>query len=429
MIWYISFRGICLSDNTVLHTSVLFQQHPVPAVLLDSQGYCLAVNDAFTVQFALSTDDAVGRPMSDVLAWEDWQGLYAGLKTMRKSQQEAAKPLTALIHRAENTVRTIEVTPLFLDDSVSMYLVLSDVSEQKRLQEEFAKQHELLHWIETNSSDFIAVIDDQGIVRYASASYQNIFGRAPELIVNHPALEYVHPDDLAFVQARLDESLTGYIWWFPTEFRYLHADGRWIYTDVRATPVYTSDGVRQITIFARDIQERKEQEALIQKMAYHDALTGLPNRHFLLERLEQVLHNREEGSCISLLFIDLDGFKTVNDTQGHTAGDCLLELVAKRLQKALKTHEYLARMGGDEFVILLDNAVTRDDAVHTARKVLDCVVSEPFAIDGTLVTLTTSIGMSCCPEDGSSVEELIRTADTALYKAKASGKNRYAWHS
>ena len=401
--------------------SILFTRYPDPMVLIDHDGNCLKINGAFAVQFGVSVEAVVDRPITTVLEWVDWQSIWQEVVQLQTSQE-----ITWLDGAGRMMTEKITLIPVERDQLVvAVYLIIQDISESKRMEERCREKSEILDLIETNSSDFIAVVDDQEIIRYASPSYTTIFGRELTEIVNRHALEYVHPDDVPFLRQRLVESLSGEIYWLPIEFRFSHIDGSWIYVDVRATPVKTQNGKSKITLFLRDISKRKQQAEQINHMAYYDTLTDLPNRHFLRERLEQALNYQPD--LLGFLFIDLDGFKKVNDTQGHSAGDILLQQVARRLMSVLPENGFLARMGGDEFVILLGELQSVTDVLPFARVVLS-VIAEPFLIYDQTVQLTTSIGISVYPEHGDSAEDLIRTADVALYQAKNKGKNSYSMY-
>jgi diguanylate cyclase (GGDEF)-like protein len=178
-----------------------------------------------------------------------------------------------------------------------------------------------------------------------------------------------------------------------------------------------------------DITERKEYEAQIQRLAYFDSLTGLPNRSLLMDRLDQALARaaRESGK-VAVLFIDLDRFKDINDTQGHACGDLLLIEVAKRLGSCVRSTDTLARLGGDEFVVLLSSIGEEFNVVHVAQHLLKCIVP-PFAISGRDVYSSASIGIALYPEDGRSVETLLSSADMAMYAAKECGRNTFNFFS
>jgi diguanylate cyclase (GGDEF)-like protein len=160
-------------------------------------------------------------------------------------------------------------------------------------------------------------------------------------------------------------------------------------------------------------------------LAFHDALTGLPNRTLLMERLERrIASSVREPQLIALLFIDLDGFKEVNDSLGHAVGDELLIAIARKLQALVRQSDTAARLGGDEFVIKLDNPANRDEVQHIAERVI-AVINLPVEIQGYSVQMGGSIGIAMFPEHGNTAAALLECADAAMYEAKHAGKNRY----
>lgn len=184
-------------------------------------------------------------------------------------------------------------------------------------------------------------------------------------------------------------------------------------------------GERQFTIVISDVTERQEAEILIRKMALHDSLTGLANRNLLQQRLDEAMRmaTRMEKK-ISVMFLDLDGFKPVNDMYGHAIGDKLLRIVANRLEKSARETDTVARIGGDEFAIISTNISKEQDVTKAAQRVLDSV-RKPIIIEGNSHQIGTSIGISFYPLDSRDPDELFRMADVALYQAKYSGKNDF----
>jgi diguanylate cyclase (GGDEF)-like protein len=163
----------------------------------------------------------------------------------------------------------------------------------------------------------------------------------------------------------------------------------------------------------------------LESMALHDALTGLPNRRLLMDRLAlAIAHARRNTSTMAVMFLDLDGFKQINDTLGHDTGDTLLRLVADRLVAAVREEDTVARMGGDEFVIGLWESGHADGVARLASKVIQAV-SQPYRIQGHDVRITASVGVGIYPMHGEDVETLMKRADLALYEAKRAGKNNY----
>jgi diguanylate cyclase (GGDEF)-like protein/PAS domain S-box-containing protein len=174
-----------------------------------------------------------------------------------------------------------------------------------------------------------------------------------------------------------------------------------------------------------EIVERRQAEARVHHMAYHDALTGLPNRALLSERLDRaMLAARRDGRKLAVMFIDLDRFKTINDSLGHLTGDHLLKEVANRLCRVVRAVDTVARLGGDEFVVLVPGVRTLDECALVGDKII-AALAEPVRFEGRSLHISPSIGICLCPDDGEDVETLMRKADAAMYHAKASGRNNY----
>jgi diguanylate cyclase (GGDEF)-like protein/PAS domain S-box-containing protein len=178
-----------------------------------------------------------------------------------------------------------------------------------------------------------------------------------------------------------------------------------------------------------EIVERRQAEARVHHMAYHDALTGLPNRALLAERLDRaMLAARRDGRKLALLFIDLDRFKTINDSLGHLTGDYLLKEVAQRLCRVVRASDTVARLGGDEFVVLVPGVQTLAECGLVGDKIIDALAG-PVEFEGRSLHISPSIGICLYPDDGEDVASLMRKADTAMYQAKAAGRNNYQFYA
>ncbi|MEW8505331.1 MAG: EAL domain-containing protein [Candidatus Thiodiazotropha sp.] len=213
---------------------------------------------------------------------------------------------------------------------------------------------------------------------------------------------------------------------FHIEFKMRHKDGHWVDILSRAFLVRDAEGKAIRTVGTHvDISEKKRQEAHILKQAHYDGLTGLPNRFLAMDRLAQLLKEASRDvTKVAILFLDLDGFKRVNDTLGHETGDRLLVQAAGRLQSAVRDVDSVCRLGGDEFIVLLRNLAELTDA----QKVASSLISQfrhPFKLDDRELVVTTSIGIAVYPSDGSTPTELLRNADTAMYHSKEQGRNTF----
>jgi diguanylate cyclase (GGDEF)-like protein/PAS domain S-box-containing protein len=205
-------------------------------------------------------------------------------------------------------------------------------------------------------------------------------------------------------------------------------DGTEMVIEVNAA-VLVHRGVTAVLSINRDITERRAMERTIRNMAFHDPLTGLPNRKLLADRLELALAQARRGKrAMAVLFLDLDGFKAVNDGWGHAQGDTLLRDVAGRLAGALRTGDTVARIGGDEFTVLIPELPHEEGAAEVSRKILR-ELEPTFHLGGSECQVTASIGIALYPRDGEDADALLRNADAAMYRAKLAGGNRFVWHS
>jgi diguanylate cyclase (GGDEF)-like protein len=209
------------------------------------------------------------------------------------------------------------------------------------------------------------------------------------------------------------------------EFRAEHGDGRWVWIEARATNLLDESEVGGVVLTLRDISDRKSSEDDLRHRALHDTLTGLPNRTLLVDRLSGAIsRSGRDGRTVTVFFLDLDDFKEVNDSLGHSAGDEVLAGVAGRLAAVARTQDTVARYGGDEFVIVVEHGQDRGWVLAFAER-LRSVFGEPIRADTQLVTVTASFGIATASGTTPSPEALLRDADAAMYRAKQSGGDSY----
>jgi diguanylate cyclase (GGDEF)-like protein/PAS domain S-box-containing protein len=275
-----------------------------------------------------------------------------------------------------------------------------------------------------NVSDTITVIDAEGTVIWQSGNPGGTLGMPDEFWEGRVGFDFVHPDDVEQMGIWLAELLAAPGTEVRGEYRIAAPGDDWHYVDATAVNLIDDPLIGGIVITTRNIDERKRHELELQFHALHDALTGLPNRLLLLDRLANALDRmpRRDGT-VAVIFCDLDRFKLVNDSLGHAPGDEVLVTFAERLTGLLRPGDTVARFGGDEFIVLCEDV---DDEIHarTIAARIGAALAVPFDVGGTEVVLTASIGVALAKGVGDTAENLLRDADAAMYRAKERGRAR-----
>jgi len=291
------------------------------------------------------------------------------------------------------------------------------------------RSEERLSSLIKSSSDVICIVGQDAVVHYASPSVERTFGHLPDALAEHSLIDVVHPEEAQRVRsfiASVGEQPAGQ----PSlaEFRVRHAAERWRDVEALATNLLGDEAIAGIVLNLRDVSERKAFQAELEHQAFHDTLTGLPNRALLRNRVEHALvSQRRNGLPVAVLFLDIDDFKNVNDSLGHAAGDEVLREVGRRLEDCMRPADTAARLGGDEFAILIHEAESELKAVEIAQRLMG-VLAASIALGGRDVSVATSVGIAfsdqgmVSPQDA---DELLRNADAAMYMAKESGKGQY----
>ena len=277
-----------------------------------------------------------------------------------------------------------------------------------------------------NSSDIVVVLDKGGVLRYVSPSVKRLLGYDAAQQIGTSAYSLMHPADVRRFQEGFARVLGRPEDHAPTEFRLRHADGSWRYLEATATNLLHDPSVRGVVENVRDITERKLLEEQLAHQAFYDALTGLPNRTLFMDRLGHALARAARRTTrTAVLFLDVDGFKLINDSLGHGVGDHMLVTVGQRLITSLRPGDTVARFGGDEFTVLLEDIAEPGDALRVAERIIDGL-RQPFSVEGRDIFITASIGitLSTARDTPARAGDLVREADIALYQAKAAGKAR-----
>ncbi len=283
------------------------------------------------------------------------------------------------------------------------------------------RQQQLLDIIEA-SPDFIATADSNGNTTYLNPSARNFLG-IPEGVEN---LQSVNAQlwTNKFVEHNENElSKEKSIW--KGENTLFNSFGKQIpVSQTIVSHKASHQNVHFLSTIARDISERKAYETIIKRQALYDSLTELPNRRYLYKTLSNLLEDRDEIHTFALLFIDIDDFKQINDTLGHKYGDRALKLIASRMKGSVREQDFLCRLGGDEFILLIKGMNTEQELENYAQRLV-AIFSHPLRMDNKLYSITCSIGISIYPNHGKDVETLMQNADKIMYHTKKTGKNGF----
>jgi diguanylate cyclase (GGDEF)-like protein/PAS domain S-box-containing protein len=357
----------------------------------------------------------------------DDRGAIGELVEDARSLGRPTEPLEIRLAHADGTYHWFEMLAHDLrnePDIAGVVINAREVTDRKGAEQLLARNEARFRALVQNSSDVVAVIDENAFFTYVSPSIFGMLGYKPDELVGTSALAMLPPDEATPVLRSHSQALADTFEQTSVEVRVRNRDGSWHTVDMTITDLRDEPAVEGIVLNARDVTVRKALEHDLRKQALHDALTGLGNRNMFTDRVNHALKRRHDRDrVIAVLCIDLDDFKTVNDSLGHEMGDELLVLVAERLGSCLRESDTAARLGGDEFAILLDSAFNEREVSGVAERILG-LLREPFTIGDRDLTVTASIGIAVSADRSSSSEVLLRNADMAMYLAKDRGKDR-----
>lgn len=309
-----------------------------------------------------------------------------------------------------------------LDDGVA--LTASDITDEKVTELALRESEDRYLALMQHAADVVCIIDVGGFVSYVSPAVEQVLGYGPEAFVALHPFDLLEPSDLeAVVEAatawadQSDIPLT-------LELRARHRDGGLRWMEVNLRDLRADPRINGFIVHFHDVSDRHDAQQALLHQSLHDGLTGLPNRALLLDRLEHALDRAiRRDTTAAILFLDVDHFKDVNDRFGHATGDALLREIAHRLRSAVRPEDTVARLGGDEFVVCCEEITTPDDALLMAERVR-AVFRDPIVVDDHDIETGTSIGVAIADAESDTPEVVLRNADTAMYVAKARGRDR-----
>jgi diguanylate cyclase (GGDEF)-like protein/PAS domain S-box-containing protein len=394
----------------------------------DIHGRILQTNRALQTMFGYSSEEMRSRVVAQFMhpydvasVWHLYEELVSGQRNHFQTEKRYFRKdgQTIWCHLTVSLVRDAAGHPQL------QIAMIRNITERKQAEEALRRNEERFRALVQNSTDAIVVVGVNGAVHYESPATARILGAPLNDLVDAATLDRFHPDDAPRVR-----SLVGDLTETPgskarTEFRFRHYDGTWRWLEAIFTNLLADPSVGGIVANVRDITERKRFEEQLQYEALHDSLTCLPSRALFNDRLARALARAASGhEAITVLLVDLDHYKTINDSLGHEAGDQALITVAQRLGDCLGDGDTVARLGGDEFAVLLEGR-TQDAAVTIAERIL-ASLREPVRILGRDAAISASVGVAGRHRGLELPSDLLRAADIALYRAKADGRSAIA---
>lgn len=403
---------------------------------IDEQLKVLAFNPACEQMFGVETRRALGTSVSlflpvDVL--ESLQKQVASyLNTLGSHDSAPFRIDNVQALRADGQPFSIELSVCYarIKDSVFTTLIINDISDRIQSAHELQTTVQQYKTLTKLAPVGVVKLNEEWMCEFANDMWCRLGGLSLQQNLKSGWIDAIHASDRALVLMDMRNTLIeGNV--YHNEVQLVSADGNDVWVSMNATGML--DSMNTLTgslVVIMDITERYLAERQLKKIAHHDALTGLPNRSSFLDHLHNCLEHRKPHGIIALLFIDLDGFKAINDTFGHDAGDELLQQVARRIKETVRDEDSVARLGGDEFTVTLNTLQNSQDASIVADAIVG-TLKQPFLLQMEEVHISASIGISLATglqatgtTDGSS---LIKQADVALYRAKLSGRSRHVF--
>ncbi len=380
---------------------------------------CEFANAAYAKTYSSDTTSIIGKTLVEIIGEAGYKAIEPYIAQVMQGQSVSyERPLA--FPNGTNGMIEVTLVPHFdaAGKARGAFVLINDITRRRAAEQAIRDSEERLRKFSDATSEGIVFIDNGIIVDCNEAAARMIRLPASELI-GRPNVDFIAPESIEAVVNNIRAGFER-----PYEVTLLRSDGSRFVSELVGKDIVSGGKTLRMTAI-RDISDRKQAEARIQFLAHHDILTHLPNRALLMDRLQVLLSSaRRQNSLVGILFIDLDNFKTINDSLGHYAGDELLKRVAGRLQACLRGADMVGRLGGDEFVVVVTDLARPEDVAPVAEKIAEAIC-EPFSLEEQILSISASIGISMFPKDGETPDTLIRNADAAMYLAKDRGRSNF----
>ena len=392
-----------------------FFYSPIGMALVSLEGKWLKVNPALTKITGYTEEEILSMTFQDITYPDDLEDDISQVQQLVEGQKDFYEMEKRYIHKSGNLVWALLSVSIVREGDKSVYLIaqIQDITEGKRLKLHLTESEERYRRLVEHSPLGI-LVHQNGMIQYANSTALELLG-AQEIkdIIGVHIQTFVHFEDRRLVSRRI-ESIEKNKQIAPSiYFKLIRFDGQEIDAEVIGIPIQLN-GQSAVQVVFRDVTERKREEDLIRYRAYHDTLTDLPNRlRFQIDLEEEI----NKDSTFTIMYLDLHGLKTVNDSYGHQSGDVALIKVTARLSGVIGSNGLVYRLGGDEFAIVLPGHITDQEIADIANNISE-VIKQPIYVANTIAQITTSIGVVFYPDHGVEMDLLLRHADIAMYHAK-----------
>jgi diguanylate cyclase (GGDEF)-like protein/PAS domain S-box-containing protein len=398
----------------------------------DLNGYITFVNEPFCKMLGYSFDELVGKPFADFVHPDDRSVMLEKFIEGIKHPEPGYKLEFRAIHKDGRIVWIYpSVSPIFHKDTLTAGMaIVFDITERKKLEDALKQSEERYRTILEDIQDNYFEVDLAGNFTFVNDATCRTLGYSKEELIGVNYRAYMAKEDAEVVYQdfnrvyRTGETIKG------LSYKFIQRSGAVGFGELSVSGIKDETGnVIAFRGIARDVTERKRLERELNDIATHDFLTGLPNRLLLQDRLNVALAGAKRNEIkLAVMMLDMDRFKVVNDTFGHSMGDKVLMAAGERLVSLVRKSDTVARVGGDEFLVLLPKITSVEDTIKVAQKILGAF-RKPFVLNDHKIRITTSVGIAVYPEDGEDSDTLLRNADIAMYWVKEQERDNYASYS
>lgn len=423
-----ALRGL-IEENRYLSTAI---SHLTTGVIITNphspNHSIIFANHGFTLLTGYDFEEVIGRNCRFLQGEKTNPEAVKKLRIAIEKQQSVTVEIWNYRKDGTGFWNEVKINPVFDEERTLIYFIglQTDITERKKVEQVIEESEQRYKSLFDNNPDAVYAFDLEGKFTSANAACEKVSGYTVEELLQLNFQDLVIPDKLEEKQLRFEMARNGEAQEYEIMIR--HKEGHVVELHVSTIPILIQKEIVGLFGIAKDITERKKSERTIVHLAYHDALTLLPNRAFFKEKMTEALNlNEANKEYIAVLFLDIDHFKFINDTLGHIVGDELLKTIAMRLKGCVREGDTISRLGGDEFTILLPQ-IKDFNAVNTVANRIIEAFKTPVEFNHQLFHLTTSIGIAISPNHGTDVDSLMRNADMAMYSVKENGKNHYRYY-